>query len=49
MSPFNLHWGLGFGIWDLKPVHIIGVPLDLGAGLATDRSVIWYLNLGLPF
>jgi len=24
-------------------------PLDLGAGLATDRSVIWYLNLGLPF
>jgi len=23
---------LGLGIWDLKPVHIIGVPLDLGAG-----------------
>ena len=24
-------------------------PLDLGAGISTDRSVVWYLNLGLPW
>lgn len=42
---FDVVHGAGLAYTMDSPVG----PLDLGAGLATDRSVNWYLNLGLPF
>jgi hypothetical protein len=51
-------WPNGARIDLLEVIHGVGVaytidspagPLDFAVGLATDREVVGYINLGLPF